>query len=230
MTVLERSRCGAPFTGAWSKGKRAKHAYYFCRSRCGKPSVRAYDVDFSVVELLRRVTPKKETLDAFIALLRANYYKRVAGLQKKKEHADVELKRLQSMRKGLVEKNLSGVYSDEIFKEQNKIIEEQIMTLEITKDDSLLSKYNLEAIIGFMKDKFADLGKTYQDSDIEQIKVLLCSIFDSELTWDYSGISNTKINAVYQYIYDFESVDITNGDPTESRTPLYRMRTCRPSR
>jgi site-specific DNA recombinase len=228
--IVKCGGCGAPFTGAWSKGKRAKHAYYFCRSRCGKPSVRAYDVDFLVVELLRRVTPKKETLDAFIALLRANYYKRVAGLQKKKEHADVELKRLQGMRKGLVEKNLSGVYSDEIFKEQNKIIEEQIMTLEITKDDSLLSKYNLEAIIGFMKDKFADLGKTYQDSDIEQIKVLLCSIFDSELTWDYSGISNTKINAVYQYIYDFESVDIANGDPTGNRTPLYRMKTCCPNR
>ena len=61
--------------------------------------------------------------------------------------------------------------------------------------------------------KFADLGNTHQDSDIEQIKVLLCSIFDSELTWDYSSFSNSKISKIYQYIFDFESVDVSFGDP-----------------
>src|SRR3989344_5786414 len=32
-------RCGQIFSGAWSKGKRAKYAYYFCRYRCTNESV-----------------------------------------------------------------------------------------------------------------------------------------------------------------------------------------------
>jgi len=31
--------------------------------------------------------------------------------------------------------------------------------VQVTKDDAVLSKYNLEAIVNFMKNKFADLGK-----------------------------------------------------------------------
>jgi len=64
-----------------------------------------------------------------------------------------------------------------------------------------------------MREKFADLGNSYQESDLEQIKVLLSSIFTSELTWDYFSFSNSKISKIYQYIFDFESVDVSIGDP-----------------
>lgn len=228
--IVKCGNCGAPFTGAWSKGKTARHAYYFCRKRCGKPSVKAYTLDFSMVEYLKKITPKQETLEAFISMLRGNYYKRVTILQRKKETADSELKRLQGLRQALVEKNLSGVYSDEIFKEQNKLIEEQITKVELTKDDAVLSKYNLEDIVKFMRDKFADLGNTYQESDLEQIKVLLSSIFTSELTWDYFSFSNSKISTIYQYIFEFESADVSFGDPMGNRTPITGMKTLRPNR
>lgn len=49
----------------------------------------------------------------------------------------------------------------------------------MTKDDALLAKYNLEAIVNFMKDKFANLGTTYQMSTLSQIRVLIGSIFPS---------------------------------------------------
>lgn len=84
------------------------------------------------------------------------------------------------MRQALIQKNLNGVYSDEIFKEQNKLIEEQIANIQVTKDDALLAKYNLEAIIKFMKEKFNNLGTTYQMSNLSQIRVLLCSIFPQD--------------------------------------------------
>jgi hypothetical protein len=177
-------------TGAWSKGKTARHDYYFFSKRCGAPSIKAYEVDFSLVQLLKSITPKKECLDAFIALLRSTYYKRVASLQKRKDEADGELKRLQGLRQALVEKILAGIYSDEIFREQNKLIEEQIITIQLAKDDALLAKYNLEDIIKFMKSKFDDLGRTYQEADMEQIK--FSSIF-LRTHLSYPGYSNPKL-------------------------------------
>lgn len=87
--IVKCSKCGTPFTGAWSTGCTTRHAYYFCRNRCGAPSVKAYELDFTTAEYLRHISPTPECLDAFIALLRNSYYKRASILQKKKNSAEV---------------------------------------------------------------------------------------------------------------------------------------------
>ena len=76
----------------------------------------------------------------------------------------------------------------------------------MAKDDALLAKYNLEAIVKFMKEKFANLGQTYQLSNLHQIRVLMCSIFPSGMVWGYPGFLNTEISPIYQSIHMFESV------------------------
>lgn len=192
--------CGNPLTGAWSKGKREKYAYYFCVKRCGTPSIPMDTLENAIANFLSTITPTKEGLDAFIALLRRTYVKRVTQLKKRREEADIELKKLQELRRSLIQKNLSGIYSDEIFKEQNKIIEDQIATIQIAKDDAMLTKYNLEAIVNFMKNKFYSLGRTYQMSTLSQKRVLLCSISPSGMLWSYPGLSNTQISPIFQSI------------------------------
>ncbi len=215
------SKCGTPFTGAWSKGKRDKFAYYFCKNRCGTPSVPVDRLNGEVINYLTYITPTREALDAFIALLRRTYYQRVTQLQKRRDIADIELKKLQEMRKALIQKNLSGVYSDEIFKEQNKLIENQIATVQVAKDDALLAKYNLQSIVKFMKDKFSNLGQTYQLSSLSQIRVFLCSIFPSGMVWSYPGLSNTKISPIYQSIRMFENDGVGPSAEGQSRTDIW---------
>ena len=209
--LLICDRCNNPVTGGWSKGKRMRYAYYRCQ-KCPKPtSISAGKAHEGISHYLSGIAPTKEGLDAFIALLRRSYYGRVAQLQKRREEADKELKRLSEMRQQLIQKNLTGVYSDEIFKEQNKLIEDQIAALHIAKDDALLAKYNLEIIIAFMKEKFANLGTTYQLSTLSQLRVLLCSIFPKGVRWSYPGYCNTSISAIYQSIRMFDDEQFSSG-------------------
>jgi hypothetical protein len=127
----------------------------------------------------------------------------------------MKIKRLTELRQSLIEKNLSCIYSDEIFREQNKILEEKITYAQIAKNDALINKYNLEAIIQFMRDKFKDLGKTYdEEKRLGVKKVLLCSIYPSGLYWLYPGMSNTGISLYYQYICDIEKASAAFGDPS----------------
>src|SRR3989344_18588 len=200
--------CKQPLTGGWSKGRHARYAYYRCQHCPKAPSVNAYKLNDAALQFLSTIAPTRQALDAFIALLRRTYYQRVTQLQKRKDQADSELKRLYEMRQSLIQKNLSGVFSDEIFKEQNKLIEEQIATVQITKDDALLAKYNLEAIVKFMKDKFTNLPQTYQMSDLSQIRVLMCSIAPSGLVWGYPGYYNTEISPMYQSIHQFTNPQV----------------------
>ena len=163
------------------------------------------------MQYLSAISPTKEGLDAFIALLRRTYYQRVTQLQKRKDEADKELKRLSEQRQALIQKNLSGIYSDDIFKEQNKLIEEQIAAVQITKDDALLAKYNLEAVVKFMKSKFENIGRTFQMSTLSQTRVLLGSIFPSGMQWSYPGYLNTQISPLYQSIRMFETDDVSSS-------------------
>lgn len=209
--IVKCDKCGNPVTGGWSKGKKERYAYYRCQKGCDVSSISADKLSETTIHFLSSITPTREALDAFIALLRRTYYQRVTQLQKRKNEADKELKHLYEQRQVLIQKNLNGVYSDEIFKEQNELIENQIATVQMAKDDALLAKYNLETIVKFMRSKFANLGQTYQMSTLGQLRVLLCSIFPSGLRWSYPGYYNTKISPIYQSIRMPETTDDSLG-------------------
>ena len=215
---IMRCNCGNTLTGAWSKGEHARYAYYICSKRCGAKSIPVDKLNQAVSAFLSSITPTKEALDAFIALLRRTYRQRTAQLLKRREQADIELKKLYELRQSLIQKNLNGIYSDEIFKEQNKLIEDQIATIQIAKDDTLVSKYNLEGIVIFMKEKFANLGSTYQLSNLSQIRVLLSSIIPTGMCWSYPGLSNSQISPIYQQIRMFEDKGVGSSAAGESRT------------
>lgn len=209
--LVRCGKCGNHVTGGWSKGKRKRYAYYRCQKGCNAPSVSAEKINEATTQFLSSITPTKEGLDAFIALLRRTYFQRITQLQKRRDEADKELRRLSEQRQALIQKNLSGVYSDEIFKEQNDLIEEQISAVHMAKDDALIAKYNLESIVKFMKTKFANLGNTYQMSSLSQLRTLLCSIFPSGLRWSYPGYYNTEISPIYQSIRMFDTIQRTSS-------------------
>lgn len=127
--------------------------------------------------------------------------------------ADEEINKLYALRQVLVEKNLAGTYSDEIFKEQNAAIESKIVAAQAAKNDALIDQYNMSKLEEFIKSKLANLAATYVDSDLSQVRCLLGSIFLSGITWDYPGISNQEISPCYQAILKIHEQPLPFGDP-----------------
>ncbi len=122
------------------------------------------------------------------------------------------------MRQTLVEKNLMGIYSDEIYQEQEKVIGNQITIAETVLGQTIFDKYTISDIEAFMKEKFSDVGKTYQKSNPGERRVLLGSIAPSGLTWDYSGLSNRGISKEYQSILSITNSDLVLSSPYRIRT------------
>lgn len=148
----------------------------------------------------------------------STYHQRLARLKKIGSNAENEIADLKLTRKILVEKNLSGIYSDEIFKEQNKIIESKILKAQIIKDDTTIDKYNIDKVTSFIKTMLADLGETYKKSNISQIKVLLGSIFPSGVAWRENGTLNHRISPIYHAIINFDNGGIPSGGGGGIRT------------
>lgn len=73
--------------------------------------------------------------------------------------------------------------------------------------------------IDFMKENLSNLAGLYSSSDIDQIKVLLGSIFPSGLTWDNFGRLNHQISPIFQAVRDTDRLNFAFGDPMGIRTP-----------
>ena len=209
--IVKCKICGTSFTGGKSKGKREYFGYYFCRHRCNGSNVTTSKLIGDTVKYLYDFSATGKTAKLFNAFLRRTYFKRAADLQERREQADTDLKKQYEMRQALIEKNLSGVYSDEIFKEQNNMLEEKIKTIQFSKNDELLEKYNLELINKFVEIKLTDLPKMFEDSlksepeiKLKQIQTLLCSIFPSGMLYGKNGYSNTEISPFFRAILDLQ--------------------------
>ena len=216
--IVRCKNCGSSFTGAWSKGKKKRYAYYFCSNRCGAPSVPVKAVEEATAAFMGSISLKEQTVELIISELRKIYYLRVTTVQKRRESSDADLKGLYEYRQALIEKNIAGVYSDDVFKEQNKMVEDKIQAIHVAKNDALIEKFNLEAISEFIKNKFGNLTQTYQDSSLDQLKILMCSIAPSGLVWEYSGYSNTQISPFYQAFLAIQDDGVNYGAPGRIRT------------
>ncbi len=210
--IIRCGKCGSGFTGGWTRsGHGTRFPYYWCSKRCVYKSIRVKDAEDAIINLLKEVTPKKKCLDLFLDCIYRTYHQRLMRLTKIKNDADAEIENLKGLRKILVEKNLAGIYSDDIFKEQSTMIEDKITRAQVVKEDATLDKYNVDEITAFIKTILADLGETYKRSNIPQLKVLLGAICPSGLAWDYSGTLRPTISPSYQAIRDFGTYDAPSG-------------------
>ncbi len=215
--IVKCGTCNIGLTGGWTKGRSARYPYYRCAGKCTK-SIKVKVLEDAVINQLKEITPTKQGLDLFIAWMYKTYHERYSRLKKLRDEADEEINRLQVLRRQIVEKNLSGVYSDEIFKEQNGMIESKITKAQIAKEDSTIDKYNLEKITDFIRTLLADLGETYKRSDPNQIKVLLGSIYPRGLAFYQNGTLNREISPLYQFIHHFNNQAIPSGAGYGNRT------------
>lgn len=208
--LIRCSKCGQGLTGGWSKGRHHKYGYYrCCNNECHSASIKVEVMEQSLISLFKKITPKKECLELFTSYMFKTFHERLSRLQKVKQSADIEIGRLKDLRKILVEKNIAGIYSDEIFKEQNSIIEEKMTVAQIAKEDVTFDKYNIDEVITFIRTLLADLGETYKKSSQSQIKVLIGSIFPSGLSWNYKGTLNHQLSPIYQSINTFTNTPVS---------------------
>lgn len=211
--IVRCGKCDAPFTGAWSKGTHARYGYYFCRKRCVTKSIAIGTLDTEFKELLNKYTPTEQGIKLYCAYIQKAYKKKMAKLQKTKNAADEEIQKLQALRQVLIEKNLSGTYSDEIFREQNATIEAKIIAAQAAKNDALIDKYDIDKITAFIKAKFTNLEDTYTNSKLSPMRCLLRSIFLSGFKYQYPGCSNDTISPIYQPILKADSEPLPYGEP-----------------
>ncbi len=98
-------------------------------------------------------------------------------------------------------------------------MEEKIAAIQAAKDETVIEKYNLQAITDHIRSKFTDLDKAFNEADLERKRMLVCSIFPKGLLWNYPGYSNTEMSPFYQCFLDIQNGKVSIGAGEGTLTP-----------
>lgn len=194
--------CGKPMTGSWSKGRSKRYPYYHC-ARCKSPLSRSTSkeqLEQEFISLLESIVPQKEVLRLFQEIVKATWkerYKMSSQAQKRLQRA---LGALVAKREALIEKNLKGVYSDDLFKEQLARIDEEIMVKKSLLSESEMDKIDIDTLLNFTKHFLKDFPRVWVNSNLEQKQRLQAAIFPEGLFWSYSSFRTPKLSLCFQLL------------------------------
>ena len=111
-----------------------------------------------------------------------------------------DLEALYTVRKRLVSKNLSGVYSDEIFREQMDLIEDRIIVAKSNNNEAHLQKIDIKIVTKFMNNFLWNLDKAWKEGTLNQRKLLTGSIYPENVIFENNKFRTTKLSQSFELI------------------------------
>lgn len=185
-------KCNLAFSGSWSRGRGGLYAYYHCRGRCKNANVKRSVMHTYFSELLKTKLISQEYTAFYLSLFETVYQRRFNKIKQKQIRTATQIHKLRDLRQSLIQKNLSGIYSDKDFKEQFDLIEEQLENMATLSNQASMSKYANGTAKEYVEKIITDLPKAYEVCDIKQKRTLISLLFPAGLIWNYPGF--TEIN------------------------------------
>ncbi len=208
--IIRCYECGNNLVSGNCKGHGGNYLKYWC-AKGHKPTVNASKLDYELKTILGSIQPTQEVIDLFTLSIHINYNSQIEKLKEIQKKAEKKILEAKQMMTALVEGHLKGLYPDDIFKEQKAKFEDQILSAQIIKNDSICDKYDLEAITAFIKALLYDLPKAYEVSDFGQKQVLIGSIFPNGLVYNNGMILNPEISPIFRSIQEFSNPSVLLG-------------------
>lgn len=223
------SICENWFTGAWSKGRSKRYPYYFCPNHRNFSFKRRL-AHQKFIRLLNRLKPKPTYIELFCEVLKEKYQAKVKEATELYRRVEFDINHIKTKRQQLITKNLSGVYSDELFQEQMGIINREIDDKKRLLDQSRFKITNIDVLTDFMS-KFLDNLDTYWASgSLQQRRLIQGSIFPNGIVYDNLKFRTVELSYPFKLICASDTPLRTSGVANGNRTRISCSTGKRPNR
>jgi site-specific DNA recombinase len=143
-----------------------------------------------------------------------------ATIRDRKELRDLnnKLKVLETRQTNLLNKNLEGKISDELFDKQNKLLEEELFKVQGCIANCSTSKYSFEGLLDFTNTFLQSPNKIWSQSKIDKKVQIQWFVFPEGLTFDGEKLRTTKTSLLYRLkeanlVSDSGSVEMGGIEP-----------------
>lgn len=171
-------------TASWSKGKFRKYPYYHCLKH--GPSHNRDRVHEWFSGLLKSIKPSEKVIDLFVENLKKRLEERKDTALSSQRTLKKEIAKLKKKKQVLVDKNLSGVFDDDLFQEQMAKLKDEITVKQLIKSEQQIDELNVDIFTNFMRNFLANIDIAWVDAKaFKQRKMLASSIFPSGIVvWE----------------------------------------------
>ncbi len=200
--------CDKPLTAAWSRNRRGvRYGYYYCNAgKHPSPSVPKDKFEKEFVEFLDKLTPRKEFVDLFVEIVKEKWQGKIDMYMLQQMVIDKKVKEVQEKRQNLIDSQLRGIYTDDVFREQLSMIDNEIATRKSVAAESKLDQLDLETLTTFMKVFITNLSQVWIKGTLEQKQILFGSIFPENITFGESGFRTHKLSL---FLEPFRGIETT---------------------
>lgn len=194
--------CGAPLTGAVSRGNGGEYAYYFCNRDHKHFNVRADAVNAGFIKYVSKLKPNKSVLDLYNEILQDLRGERVQDNHKQADKLEAEKAALEERMNRVNDLYFDGKLSmadrDKNiarYQEQVEELKRKVDMLRLSADMKIKEKltYSINLI--------SNLGSFFQSASCEVKTKLLGSIFPEKLLFDGKKYRTTSFNGMLNLIY-----------------------------
>lgn len=196
--IVKCGTCGCGFTGSWCKGHRFPYYWCYKSQECHSSYVQAKIIHGELKATLIEVKLTKTGRKILNLILKTEYAKRHTRIQMHKSKGKQLIDKLVAMRTNLVNKHLSGFYSDEVFVEQNTLLSENIRRVQQSLNTNSILGYTLSVCRDYVSDHIGDINSTFDKLDPDNKRALLSTIFPTGFVWNYPGLSYPAINPLFK--------------------------------
>ena len=194
--------CGRPLTGAWSKGRSARYAYYRCPApRCNAVNVAKRILERQFLELLEGLRPDQEYLDLFSAIVldvwrdrRSHVTERRAALERRAQDLKVRKDRVNEV----------FIYQQaidrETYEEHVARLNEQIAVTQLELHDARLEELDVEAVLEFARHLILNAAKMWIQASLDQRQRLQGVLFPEGLTYAEGAIGTAVTCPIFSYL------------------------------
>lgn len=198
--LVKCGKCGYGFTSGWCNGHAKKFAYYWCYKSqlCRSRYVQAKFLHFDLDIILKKAKLSTLGREIIQILLEEEYGKRYSKIRLQRAKREQLIGKHTAMRTNLVQKHLSGLYTDEIFSEQNTLLSANIDRLKISTNITALKEYTLSVCKEYVDSRLDNIFVTYTNLAVDNHKAILSTIFPLGFVWQYPGLTYPKINPLFE--------------------------------
>ncbi len=210
--------CGAPLTGATSRGNGGQYTYYFCNKEHKHLNKRAEDVNNGFARYVSGLKPHKAILELYNEILQDMRGDRVKESRKQADKLETELEAIQELIDSTLDlfvkhrmKQAEKERLIERYERQQTELKERIKALRLSKDMQIKDKIDYSVNI------IENLGKFFQTASPETKILLLGSIFPEKIEYDGKNYRTNSYNKLLDVIYQ-ETNHLRGGkekDPPE---------------
>ena len=145
--LIQCGHCGTRLTGSFSKGRNGRHGYYHCW-RCGGVRVPKTALETIYADYLDSVTLRTSgVMRLFRAIILDVWHKRQSAELAQGQAAAQNIATLERQQQTLLDKLLSGVVTDEVYKARNSALRSEIAIARSLARDQETDALDVEAAV-----------------------------------------------------------------------------------